>query len=167
MATSEASSTPQRPLPTHALRLTFSYGGGGLRLTESRRVEMMTPPVVTPVPKQGQSGYWLQVTDASGRVVYHRPLHNPIAVDTEAYSPDPKQSITRVPVGRREVSFTVLMPDLSEAATFALHGPTDPGLPTEPARELLRLDVDAIRKFAAQPPQPPVGQPGPGRPKGN
>ena len=162
MPTSETSPPPQRPSPTHALRLTFGYRDADLRLTESRRVEMIAPAVVTPAPQQGQCGYWIQVTDASGRVVYHRPLHNPLAIDAEVHSPD--QSITRVPVARQEGSFTVLMPDLPEAATFALHGPVDPKSPAEPARELLRLNVDAIRKLAAQ---PPVGQSGPGAPKGN
>jgi hypothetical protein len=128
---------------------------------------MVTPPVVTPIPKQGQSGYWIQVTDASGRIVYHRPLHSPIAVDTEAFSADRQQSIARVPLARREGQFTVLVPDLAEAATFALHGPIDPELPSAPAQELLCLDVGAIRKLAAQPLQPPAGQPGPGVPERN
>ena len=66
MPTSEVSPPPQRPSPTHALRLTFGYRNADLRLTESQRVEMITPAVVTPVPQQGQSGYWIQVTDAAG-----------------------------------------------------------------------------------------------------
>ena len=164
MATSETSLPPQRPSPTHALRLTFEYRGNDIRLTESRRVEMVTPSVVTPVPTQGQSGYWIQVTDASGRVVYHRPLHSPIAIGAEVFSPDRKQSIARVPLARREGQFTVLVPDLPEAATFALHGPIDPALPSEPAQELLRLDADAIRKPSVQ---PPTGPSGPGVPERN
>ena len=124
---------------------------------------MVTPPAVTPAPRQGQTGYWVQLTDASGRIVYHRPLHSPIAIDMEVYSPD-KQTIARVPIARREGQFTVLLPDLPDASVFALHGPLDPELPSEPAQELLRLDVDAIRKFRNP---PPAGQSGPGTPERN
>lgn len=164
MSASEASPSPHPPAPTHALRLTFDYRGNDIRLIDSRRVEMVSPPVVTPPPKQGQSGYWFQVTDPAGRIVYHRPLHSPIAVDTEVYSPDRRQTITRVPVAGREGQFTVLMPDLPEAEVFALHGPADPESPSEPAQELLRLDVDALRKFRRERPE---GQPGTDAPKGS
>ena len=163
MANSETSLPPHPPAPTHALRLTFDYRGSALRLTDSRRVEMVAPPVVAPPPKPGQSGYWIQVTDAAGRIVYHRSLHNPIAVDTEAYAPDRTQTITRVPLPTREGQFTVLFPDLPAAQAFALHGPADPGAPSTPAQELLRLDVETLRKFR---PGRRDGRPGSGTPRG-
>jgi hypothetical protein len=163
MIGSEDPLSPREPPPTHALRLTFAYRDNDLRLIESRRVEMVTPPAVTAPPEKGQSGYWLQVTDAAGRIVYHRPLHQPIAVDVEVYSPDAKQTIARVPLARREGQFTVLMPDLPQAETFALHGPRDLEAPSAPAEELIRLDVDALRKFR---PVRPDGGPAPEAPKG-
>jgi hypothetical protein len=139
------------PPPAYALRLTFDYQGTALRLADSRRVEMRVPPVVAPAPKPGQSGYWIQVTDAAGRIVYHRSLHNPIAVDIESYTPDRSQTITRVPLPAIEGQFTALIPDLPAAQAFALHGPPDPRSPSTPAQELLRLDVDALRKFRPKP----------------
>ena len=163
MATPEALLPPDPTAPAYALRLTFDYQGTAIRLTDSRRVEMMTPPVVAPAPQPGQSGYWIQVTDTAGRVVYHRSLHNPIAVDTEAYAPDRTQSITRVPLPTIEGQFTVLIPDLPGAQAFALLGPADPRSPSTPARELLRLDVEALRKFR---PKPRAGQPGSSTPQG-
>ena len=164
MATPQDSPKPQRPPPTHTLRLTFEYRGNNMRLTESQRVEMVPPPVVTAIPQQGQCGYWVQLTDTAGRIVFHRPLYSPIAVDAEVYSADRNQAIARVPLAHREGQFTVLMPDLPEAETFALHGPIDPEKPSEPAQELVRLPVDAIRKFR---PSPGTGQSGPAAPGRN
>ena len=159
MATSDELFSRKPPTPVHALRLTFEYRNTDIRLIESRRVTMITPPVVTPVPKHGQIGYWFQVTEASGRIVYHRPLHSPIAIDIEVYAQDREQSIARVPVAGRGGQFTVLVPDLPDATSFALHGPIDPEKPSESAQELLRLDIDAIRKSLTQ---PHAGQSGPG-----
>jgi hypothetical protein len=163
MIGSDETLSPREPPPTHALRLTFAYRDSDLRLVGSQRVEMLVPPAVTAPPATGQSGYWLQVTDASGRIVYHRHLHQPIAVDAEVYAPDAKQTIARVPLAQCEGQFSVLMPDLPQAQSFALHGPPDPKVPAAPAQELIRLDVDTLRKF--RPPRPD-GEPAPDAPKG-
>ena len=133
--------------PPHALRLTFAYQGAQIRLIGSERVAMIVPAPSTALPETGQTGWWFGVRDGTGRVIYHRPLHSPINVDVEAFSPDPRQSIARVPVAEREGQFTVLIPDVADAQTFELQGPVDPARPDEPARELLRLDVDAVRRM--------------------
>jgi hypothetical protein len=132
--------------PLQALRLTFAYEGAQIRLIGSDRVSMIVPAPNTPPPEPGQTGYWFGVRDASGRLIYHRPLHDPIKVDVEVFSPDPRQSIARVPIARREGQFTLLIPDVPDARTFELQGPADPARRDEPARELLRLDVDALRR---------------------
>ncbi len=163
MDTPDASLPSYRAPFTRALRLTFAYRGNAIRLIDSRPVEAIAPPVVTPLPQQGQTGYLLQVTDAAGRVIYHRPLHNPIAVDVEAFSPDRRQTITRVPIADPQGQFSVLMPDVPEAVNFALLGPADARAPDEPARELIRLDVNELRKFRPK----DTGPSGSERPKGN
>lgn len=137
----------QSPPATHALRLTFAYRGNEIRLIDSLRIETITPPVVTPPPREGQSGYWFQVTDPSGTVVYHRPLHDPIVTHVEVFSREGQQTITRIPVARPEGRFSVLIPDLPEAADFSLLGPPNSLRPEEPARELVHLPVDELRKF--------------------
>ena len=164
MAGSEDSRSLRGDAAARALRLTFQYRGRGVRLIGSQRLVMVVPPPVTPPPARGQSGYWIELIDATGRVVYHRPLYRPIAVDAEVYAADGKQTIARVPVANPEGEFTVLVPDLPQADVFALHGPPDPESPAEPARELLRVDVDALRKF---PPERPEDRSAPDAPKGS
>jgi hypothetical protein len=133
--------------PPPALRLTFAYQGTQIRVIGSERIAMIVPAPSTPPPEANQAGYWFGVRDAGGRLLYHRPLHNPIRVDLEAFSPDPRQSIARVPIAERQGEFTVLIPDVPDARTFELHGPADPERAAEPARELVRLDVDALRRM--------------------
>lgn len=143
--------------PPHALRLTFAYQGAQIRLIGSERVAMIVPAPAGAPPEAGQSGYWFGVVDAAGRVIYHRPLHGAIRIDVESFSTDPQRSIARVPIAEREGQFTLLIPDVADAQTFQLHGPADPERPDEPAQELLRLDVDALRR--AKPPQGGAGTP--------
>lgn len=152
MDTPAVSLSSRRPDPPRALRLTFAYRGNEIRLIDSRPVETIAPPVVAPLPQPGQTGYWFQVTDSAGRVIYHRPLHSPIAADVEAFSPDGQQTITRAPITDPQGQFSVLMPDMPEAANFALLGPPDARRPEQPAQELLRLDVDGLRKFRPKEP---------------
>jgi hypothetical protein len=141
--------------PAHALRLTFAYRAGQIRLLGSERIAMIVPAPATSVPEQGQVGYWFGVLDAAGRVLYHRPLHDPLRVDVEAFSPDPRASITRVPSPQADVEFTVLVPDTADAQSFTLQGPADPARIDRPATELLRLAMDALRKA---PPPPRTGR---------
>jgi len=133
-------------MPPQALRLTFAYQGSHIRLAGGERVSMIVPAPATAPPEAGQTGYWFTVQDAAGRVIYHRPLHSPIRVDVEAFSPDRQPTIGRVPLSEREGSFTVLVPDIANAHTFALHGPLEPGRPDEPASELLRVSIDVLRR---------------------
>jgi hypothetical protein len=130
----------------HALRLTFAYRDGRIRLLGSERIAMIVPAPVTPPPDAGQAGYWFGVLDATGRVLYHRPLHDPLRVDVEAFSPDPRASITRAPTQQPAVEFTLLVPDTADAQAFTLHGPADPARSDQAATELLRLDMDVLRK---------------------
>ena len=144
----------------YALRLTFAWRGAQISVVGSERIAMIVPASVPEPPEAATTGYSFALLDASGRVIYQRPLHNPIRIDTEAYSPGRGQPIERVPLGAGEGQFTVLVPDLANAQALQLSGPTDPRRPDEPAQELLRLDVDALRRSSKSPlpPSPTSGQ---------
>ena len=160
-----ARETPLRAMasnPPQALRLTFSYQGGRTTLLGVEHVAAIVPAPAIAAPEAGQTGYWFEVRDATGTLLYHRALHSPIRIDTEAFSQDPRASITRVPLDNATGRFTVLIPDVPEARTFTLHGPLNVARPDEPAQEIVRIGVDTLRR--TKPPQLPGGaSPSPGR----
>ena len=137
--------------PPYALRLTFAWRGTQISLVGSERIAMIAPASIDAPDDVATTGYAFALLGVDGQVIYRRPMHNPIRIDAEAYSPDRGRAIERVPLASREGQFTVLVPDLPDARAFRLSGPMDPGRPDEPARELLRLDVDTLRR-SKQPP---------------
>jgi hypothetical protein len=142
----------------HALRLTFAWRGTQISLTGGERVAMIVP-ASAPEPQDAAatSGYSFALLDANGNVIYRRPLHGPLRIDTEAYAPGRGRAIERVPLAATEGQFTVLVPDLADARTFRLTGPADPTRSGDRATELIRLDVDALRKASVS--RNPAGTP--------
>jgi hypothetical protein len=151
---------PMASSPPHALRLTFAWRGTQISVIGSERIAMIVPATIPEPTEAATTGYSFALVDANGRVIYRRPLHNPIRIDTEAYGPGRGQPIERVPLAAGEGQFTVLVPDLVDAQALRLSGPVDPRRPDEPARELLRLDIDALRRSSKSPgpAQPTTGQ---------
>jgi hypothetical protein len=144
---------PARPA-SFTLRLTFAYDANGIRLIRSQRVEMITPPSVTPPPQENQAGYWFEVRDANGRLLYYRVLHDPLQMDLEIFSNDPKQPITRVPNSNPNREFTLLVPDLPEADSFVFRGELPgPKGPFAPPQELARYSFDQLRRFPGEKPR--------------
>jgi hypothetical protein len=141
----------------HAFRLTFSYRGTQISLVGSERVAMVVPASIEEPPEPATSGYSFALLDGNGRVIYLRPLHRPIRTDIEAYAPGQGRPIERAPLAQQEGRFTVLVPDLDAAHALRLSGPVDPHRPDEPAQQLLRLALDALRKASQAP--GPAGKP--------
>ena len=148
MAPENKTMAQSSPPPSYTLRLTFAYDENGIKLIGSQRVEMIAPPAVTPGPQEGQAGYWFEVRNAKADVLMHRPLHDPVRTDFEVFSEDPAQSIVRVPNPNPSGQFTVLVPDLPDADSFALHGPQSGARsPNTRSGELLRYSFDQLRHF--------------------
>src|SRR5262249_22276836 len=79
-----------QPMPyTHALRITFAYETSNLQIPNATRVAMRVPAPSTPLPQEGQPGSWFEVRDAKGTLLYHRPLHDPMRLDTEVFADKP------------------------------------------------------------------------------
>jgi hypothetical protein len=134
-------STEQHPArSSRTLRLTFSYEGGTVRLVSRMSVDMIAP-AASPTPiREGQSGFWYELRDRSGRVLYQRALHNPIRIESEVYPVDQTQPIRHVPVNRPRGNFDLLVPDMAEADNVILFSsPLDPANSAAPARELARF----------------------------
>ena len=153
------------PDPPHALRLTFAYRGTQIRLVGVERIAMIVPASIDETTDATTSGYSFALLDANGRAIYRRPLHNPIRIDAEVFSPGKDRPIERVPMSTSEGRFTLLVPDLPDAHGFSLSGPIDPARGHEPASELLHLDVGSLRRSVGSG-QPPAGAPSGQRPGG-
>ena len=133
--------------PPQALRVTFGYQGSQVRVLGSERVAMLVPAPADDPPTAGQTGYWLAVRDAAGRVMYHQPLQDPLQTSVEVFAPDPRQPITRMSNPVREGRFTAIVPDTPDAEVVELYGPPDPARPDEPSQPLVRADVARLRRM--------------------
>jgi hypothetical protein len=102
---------------------------------------MIPPPSDRVDEYEGQSGFWCELRDADSRVIYRRVIHNPIRLDIEAPSGDPKRPFTHVKSSEAEGSFTLLMPDFEQARTLALWA-SSPEEPSQPAKEIAHVDLD-------------------------
>ena len=95
----------------HALRLTFAWRDSQISLVASERVAMIVPASVPEPDVPATTGYSFALLDANGRVLYRRPLHSPIRIDAEAFSPGRGRAIERVPLASTDGRFTLLVPD--------------------------------------------------------
>ncbi len=135
----QASQAGERPQRT--LRLTFEYRGTDVRLASQQVVEMMPPPSDRTDEYEGRAGFWIELLDAEGRVVYRRVMHHPIEIEHEAPSGDPDRPFTHVPVSQVQGVFTVLAPDLANARGLRLVG-SPPEERAGAAKEIFRADLN-------------------------
>ncbi|MER6160376.1 peptidoglycan-binding protein, partial [Streptomyces sp. NPDC001868] len=144
--------SPPGPDPTpaepRAMRLTFSYdsadwdaGGPVVRFVSREDLRMLAPRGADPddLP-QGRSGFWYEVRDAAGRVLYWRSRHLPIAVVREV--PHPEDGLSTVALDNPRGTFELVAPVLPEGASVVLlSSPPDPARLTEPASEIFSLPI--------------------------
>jgi hypothetical protein len=115
---------------------------------------MICPPSVGEQPEVGKhSGFWVELCDAKGRVLFHRVLDNPLGDSVEVHSPD--REIRREFGDVRESTFEVLLPDDARAKHITLMGEyLDPAearkQPREGSSELARFDVPKGEKGGEQ-----------------
>src|SRR2546428_604070 len=96
--------------PRKTLRLTFRVTDGNIRLVSYERIEMVCPPSIGERPEAGKhGGFWVELRDASDRVLFHRLLHSPFANSVEVHSPTGE--IERKFGPTAESTFEVLLPD--------------------------------------------------------
>lgn len=136
---------------THSFRLTFTYIADDIRLMGAARIAMISPAAVGPPPASDQTGYWVGVSDAEGRLLYHRVLHDPTRADVEVFGDEPGEPIYRIENRERSGEFEVIVPDLPRAARLSLHGPPPKARkPHGPSKELLAHDFDELRRMDRQ-----------------
>lgn len=134
---------PEARSYSRALRLTFEYEGSNVKLVSIQSVDMILPPSHPLEPKEELAGFWFTLTDAQGKAVYRRILHNPISYDREVFSNDPAfPSLQRVPIPKPKGTFVMLVPDVADARTVQLFShPLEPTARGRAARELARFTI--------------------------
>jgi hypothetical protein len=108
---------------------------------------MLAPgQAVSEPPGKKSSGFWFEIRDEKGGLLYHRAVHPPNRADREVFSPDPDRTVLREPKSAEpEGEFTLLVPDIPEGAEFVIHASParDPGAPAKPR---LTHDFARLRK---------------------
>jgi hypothetical protein len=136
--------------PSYTLRVTFSYDGPKLEIVSVQRVAMRTPAPAATAPQVNQTGYWLEVRDGNGVLLYHRPIHDPTRRHIESFGDAPGKPMRRHPATDTKGEFEVLVPDLPGAQTFRLHGPGESAAKTAgapaPSSGLSEHSFDDLRR---------------------
>lgn len=134
-----SSETPAGEPEVAAWRITFEYEGEQTRIVAQQRVRMLAPPDDAELLARGAAGYWVEVRDADGRILYRQVLHAPIQHDYEVFSPEPGALPRHVTAVEPKGVFQVVVPDLPEGHEILLHGRPSPSeVATQAARRLSR-----------------------------
>jgi len=143
-----------QPIPyTHAFRIGVNLEDGKATINSIQRVAMRAPASASGQPADGQSGVWIELRDASGRVLYHRALRTPHPDSVEVFEDEKTGAMRRVPRVRPQVmKFDLIVPDLSDASEFTLHGAKDPSEPDKSSVPLLQSPMRELRLRTTTPP---------------
>ena len=106
----------QAVAPRRALRLTFAYEGGEIRLTDVRDLEKQVRPSA-PLPDReddkGRAGFWVELQTGDGKPLYRQVMNNPVRFHAEV--PDGKGGFTNRPIPQPRGVFFVIVPELPDA----------------------------------------------------
>ena len=118
---------PNTPGKPAAWRLTFAYEGSDVHFEGKEQFTMVVPGSAPTEESEGQTGYWVDLRDAAGKVIYRVILHDPMPQYYEVHQAD---GPTHTPVKERRGSFMVLVPALPEPTTAVFFGTDQP--PVQP-----------------------------------
>jgi hypothetical protein len=132
------------PQPERLVRLTFEYRDGEVQLVARQSVEMTLPAEPVPAKRGGgpEPGLGVQLRDAADRPVYHRTVREGPRPDAEVFMPGGE--VRREEVPRPEGAFTVLVPEVPDAAQVVLMDqppPPKPGMRAGPPAEIARFSL--------------------------
>jgi len=144
-----------------AFRVNLSVSDAGVSVKSVRRLEMRLPAPSAPLPTGFRSGFWFDVRDSVGRVIYHFPLSFPTQQHIESFGDRPGDPMRRHAAQTLQSTIGVLVPDSAQAQSFSLHGPSVQTLSvlsvagdralaaqTQSSVPLVQLSVDDLRRLA-------------------
>src|SRR4051812_39197017 len=106
---------------SRAMRVLFHFEGTAVRVGATQLVVMTAPPsdVIPRDERPGEppelAGFWFDLVDRAGRVVYRRGMDNPLLQSATIHTGDPDQPFTNVRLSEAKGEFLLLMPDLPAA----------------------------------------------------
>ncbi|HTP99464.1 MAG TPA: peptidoglycan-binding protein [Casimicrobiaceae bacterium] len=145
MALAQADDAQQ---PQTLLRLVFSYtfedfgNDPFAKLVLAEVLDQLPPTVDDVLPLGEQGGYWVEIHDAAGNILYRESVDDPIAFRAEMLDEDDLSAPTAAdPTG----TFELVVPVIPRAVTLLLFGPP----PTDPERDdpsdvILTFDLTSI-----------------------
>lgn len=131
---------------THSLRVTISLAQGKVQVLHAMRVAMkaLAPPPAAPTKES--TGYWFEVRDQEGKLLYHRPLPHGDMESVEVF--DEEGGIRRVASSNPERKIDLIIPDFPHAAELTLHGPARREERMKPSAVLNRVPMEHLRSLA-------------------
>jgi peptidoglycan hydrolase-like protein with peptidoglycan-binding domain len=144
---------PAEDQPSGTMRLTFSYdsedwaASGPLVRFVSREDLAMTAPLSDDLdtPTEGMSGFWYELQDAQGLVIYRRGRHMPIAILAEVPSDDQNPELVSIPLDAPKGTFQLLAPILPRAQSLVLFSsPLDANQMDQPATVIASFDLSQL-----------------------
>jgi peptidoglycan hydrolase-like protein with peptidoglycan-binding domain len=116
-----------RNAPTATMRLMFSYDsedwpqGPLVRFVAREDFDAAAPlSDALDVSTEGRSGFWYELQDPEGQVLYRRVQHRPIRLVAEVPSGDPDAKLVSIPIDAPKGTFELLAPVLPRARKLVL-----------------------------------------------
>lgn len=137
----ERNSFDDQPIVSNdTVRLTFSYTGSEIHLTDIERLEMVIPPSEVNYVQEGQVGFWVELRDNDENVLYQRVMHNPLRNEMEVYDENNTELPRWVRVNRSEVIFEILVPYIAYGQQLVIFSSPLERI-FEPATEIARFKI--------------------------
>jgi hypothetical protein len=133
---------------THSLRVTLSLAKGKVQILNATRVAMRAPGAPPSPPTRDSSGFWFEIRDKEGKLIYYRPLPHPDLDSLEVFDDPEGGTIRRVPASPSEIKIDLILPDLPQASEFLLYGAERSADRYRPSVELDRKSMDSLRETA-------------------
>lgn len=138
----ELMNTPSAPQYQYSRRLYFAYDKEKISLISQKRLKMTPLPSHQITSDSRHSGFWYELKDKKGRTLYRRITKNPLLLEIEIHTGDPKQPFKWQKNKEAKGEFTLLIPDLPDAHEIIIMGTKSEEKPSlKPAEELARIPL--------------------------
>ena len=124
-----------------SLRLVFEYRGDEVRLMSTSRVSMVSPRTDALEFPKTTTGFWFEIRNSKGRLLYRQVKENPIKRFVEVRSEDPDHPLVWKESKDPRGIFAVVIPDLADAEELVFVGSRDDPGQTKSSERLHRFSL--------------------------